>query len=130
MASRLNPFDALGDVQTSYRNYVETFQNVDDDTIATWIDDRIDTGKILWKKPFVELNQRFKYGTALGQFVDDNILHSSVLDVFDDEDGNPIKPYKHQAEAIQSIDHGNTIVSTGTGSGKSFAFGIPLVSTA
>jgi superfamily II DNA or RNA helicase/rubrerythrin len=128
MASRLNPFDALGDVQTSYRNYVETFQNVDDDTIATWIDDRIDTGKILWKKPFVELNQRFKYGTALGQFVEDNILHSSVLDVFDDEDGNPIKPYKHQAEAIQSIDHGNTIVSTGTGSGKSFAFGIPLVS--
>ncbi|WP_416841815.1 DEAD/DEAH box helicase [Haloferax sp. DFSO52] len=128
MTTRLNPFDALDEVQSSYRNYVETFQNVDDEIIAEWIDDRVNTGKVLWKEPFVELNQRFEYGTALEQLVDDGILHEGILDVFDDSEGNPIEPYKHQADAIRSIDQGNTIVSTGTGSGKSFAFGIPIVS--
>jgi superfamily II DNA or RNA helicase/ribosomal protein L37AE/L43A len=128
LSSSLNPFDALETVQSDYRNYVETFQNVDDETIEAWIDERIESGKVLWKEPFVELNQRFKQGTRLEQFVDDGVLHRGILDVFDDESGTPIEPYKHQSEAIRSINQGNTIVSTGTGSGKSFAFGIPIVS--
>ena len=129
MSSRLNPFDALDNVQSSYRSYVETFQNVDDETIDAWIENRIETGKVLWKEPFVQLNQRFKYGDKLEEFVEDGSLHETVLDVFTGGGGNPIEPYKHQTEAIKSIQNGNnTIVSTGTGSGKSFAFGIPIVS--
>ncbi|MFB6185698.1 MAG: DEAD/DEAH box helicase, partial [Halobacteriaceae archaeon] len=129
MASHLNPFDALDNVQSSYRSYVETFQNVDDETINAWIENRIETGKVLWKEPFVQLNQRFQYGNTLEEFVADDKLHEGILDVFTGAGGNPIEPYKHQTEAIQSIQAGNnTIVSTGTGSGKSFAFGIPIVS--
>ncbi|MFP9192772.1 DEAD/DEAH box helicase [Natrialbaceae archaeon A-CW1-1] len=129
MASRLNPFDALDNVQSSYRSYVETFQNVDDETINAWIENRIETGKVLWKEPFVQLNQRFQYGDTLEEFVTDDKLHEGILDVFTGAGGDPIEPYKHQTEAIQSIQAGNnTIVSTGTGSGKSFAFGIPIVS--
>jgi ATP-dependent helicase YprA (DUF1998 family) len=129
MTARLNPFDALENVQSSYRSYVETFQNVDDETINTWIEDRIESGKVLWKEPFVQLNQRFEYGGPLEEFTEDGTLHPGVLDVFTGADGTPIDPYKHQTEAIQSIQGGNnTIVSTGTGSGKSFAFGIPIVS--
>ena len=129
MSSNLNPFDALDNVQSSYRSYVETFQNVDDETINAWIENRIQNGKVLWKEPFVQLNQRFQYGDALEDFVADGRLHEDILDVFTGADGEPIEPYKHQTEAIQSIQAGNnTIVSTGTGSGKSFAFGIPIVS--
>ena len=129
MVTRLNPFDALDNVQSSYRSYVETFQNVDDETINAWIENRIETGKVLWKEPFVQLNQRFQYGDTLEEFVADDKLHEGILDVFIGAGGDPIEPYKHQTEAIQSIQSGNnTIVSTGTGSGKSFAFGIPIVS--
>ena len=129
MATRLNPFDALDNVQSSYRSYVETFQNVDDETINAWIENRIETGKVLWKEPFVQLNQRFQYGDSLEEFVADDTLHDGILNVFTGAGGDPIEPYKHQTEAIQSIQAGNnTIVSTGTGSGKSFAFGIPIVS--
>jgi ATP-dependent helicase YprA (DUF1998 family)/ribosomal protein L37AE/L43A len=129
MATRLNPFNALDNVQSSYRSYVETFQNVDDETINAWIENRIETGKVLWKEPFVQLNQRFQYGDTLDEFVADGTLHKGILDVFTGAGGDPIEPYKHQTEAIHSIQAGNnTIVSTGTGSGKSFAFGIPIVS--
>jgi len=43
---RLKNFDALGEVQTSYGDYVETFQNIDD-TIDAWADEWINTGKAL-----------------------------------------------------------------------------------
>jgi len=129
MSSRLNPFDALDDVQHSYRSYVETFQDVADDTIETWIENRIQSGTVLYKEPFVQLNHRFEQGQTLDQFVDKGFLDAGVLDVFTGENDTPIEPYKHQTEAIESIQAGNnTIVSTGTGSGKSFAFGIPIVS--
>ena len=129
MSTPLNPFDALDNVQHTYRSYVETFQNVDDETINSWIENRIATGKVLWKEPFVQLNQRFQYGETLEEFVANNKLHKGIIDVFTGVGGDPIEPYKHQTEAIQSIQSGNnTIVSTGTGSGKSFAFGIPIVS--
>lgn len=65
MAVRLNPFDALDDVQHSYRSYVETFQNVADDTTDTWIEDRIQSGTVLYKEPFVQLNHRFQQGSKL-----------------------------------------------------------------
>lgn len=52
----------LLEVQTPYWDYVETFQKVDDDTIEAWIDERINTGKVLWKEPFVQLNERFQTG--------------------------------------------------------------------
>ncbi|WP_318567487.1 DEAD/DEAH box helicase [Salinigranum marinum] len=129
MSTVLNPFEALEQVQSSYQSYVETFQNVDDSIIESWIEDRVRTGKVLWKEPFVQLNQRFEHGDTLEQFVADGELHEGVLDIFTGREGKPIEPYKHQTEAIHSIQAGNnTIVSTGTGSGKSFAFGIPIVS--
>ena len=58
---RLKNFDALGEVQTSYGDCVETFQNVDD-TIDAWADEWINTGKALWKEPFFQLNERVQTG--------------------------------------------------------------------
>ena len=37
--------------------------------------------------------------------------------------------YSHQAEALQSAREGHTIVTTGTASGKSLAFNLPVLET-
>lgn len=125
----MNPFEALDDIQQSYRSYVETFQQFENETLEDWVTRRIDRGSVLWKEPFVQLDQRFEEGQSLGSFVDDNILHEGVFDVFTTADGKPIQPYKHQSEAVRSVTDGNnTVVATGTGSGKSFAFGMPIIS--
>lgn len=62
--TRLKTFNALGEVQTSYVNYVETFQNVDDDTIGAWIDEWINTGMVLWKELYFQLNERVQTGRS------------------------------------------------------------------
>ena len=132
----MNPFETLTHVQDSYKNYVYTFQKIRDHAIEKWVQDKISEGTLLWKDPYIQLNRRFEQGESLQKLVDESILHKNVLQIFSKKNpfgkltGSPITPYKHQSEAILSIlrDNANTLVTTGTSSGKSFCFGIPIVS--
>ena len=95
--------------------------------------ERIDDGSLLWRDPYIQLARRFKTGLSFENFVEDGLIHPDTPKCFTVEGGNrqadPIRPYKHQSEAVRAVQSGNnTIVATGTGSGKSFAFGIPIVS--
>jgi len=132
----VNPFEALRNVQSAYKDYVFTFQKIRNPVIREWIHEKIEKGSLLWKDPHIQLNRRFQPGTTLQELVNDGILHRGVLKVFTTRDRNgrltdtPITPYRHQSEAILSIlrDRANTLITTGTSSGKSFCFGIPIVS--
>ena len=67
--------------------------------------------------------------------VEEGFLHKDTLKIFTiktgDRESDPIQPYQHQSKAIKTIlqKQKNTIISTGTGSGKSFCFGIPIINT-
>ena len=130
----MNPFHALADVQDAYQRYVRTFQQFRNPQIGDWVSERIQQGTLLWKDPYVQLARRFEQGMSFEAFVEEDLLHPDTAACFTVEAGNrdaaPITPYKHQSEAVHAVQNGhNTIVATGTGSGKSFAFGIPIVST-
>ena len=132
----VDPFEALDNVQDAYKTYVFTFQKIKNPVIREWVNEKIAEGPLLWKDPYIQLNRRFQQGESLHQLVEKGILHGGVLKVFVTKDAKgkltdtPIIPYRHQSEAVISIlrDNANTIVTTGTSSGKSFCFAIPIVS--
>ncbi len=130
----MNPFEALEYVQDIYKTYVFTFQKFKNPTIQNWVHDKIGEGTLLWKEPFIQLNRRFEKGDTLQELISADLINTGVLKVFTkkagDRNAEPISPYKHQSDAIRSIlaDNANTIVTTGTSSGKSFTFYIPIVS--
>jgi superfamily II DNA or RNA helicase/ribosomal protein L37AE/L43A len=132
----MNPFETLRYVQDQYKTYVYTFQKIKNPHIRKWIFDRINNGSLLWRAPHIQLNQRFAPGESLQGLTSGGLLHPDILKVFTTRDGagkltaNPINPWKHQSESIRSIlaDKANTVLTTGTSSGKSFCFGIPIVS--
>ena len=132
----MDPFDSLNKVQDEYKSYVFTFQKIKNPVIREWISEKIAEGQLLWKDPHIQLNRRFQEGENLQSLVEKDVLHKGILKVFTTRDSEgklsntPIKPYKHQSEAILSIlrDLKNTIITTGTSSGKSFCFAIPIVS--
>lgn len=132
----MNPFETLRYVQEQYKTYVYTFQKIKNPHIQRWIFDRINNGSLLWRAPHVQLNQRFAPGQTLQEMITNGLLHPDVQKVFTtrDADGklttNPINPRKHQSESVTSIlgDKVNTVITTGTSSGKSFCFGMPIVS--
>ena len=128
-----NPFLGLHQVQERYRQYVHTFQQFENPAIQEWVRERVEHGTLLWRDPYIQLAHRFEEGDSFGELVDAGLLHPKTPRYFTRVAGDPqaprLHPYRHQSEAIRAIQQGhNTIVATGTGSGKSFCFGIPIVS--
>ena len=133
----MNPFTTLSQIQQAYLTYVHTFQKFQNPAIRDWVAERVEKGTLLWRDPYIQLSRRFEEGETLPALVEAGSLHPDTPACFTVEPGDrtapPIHPYKHQSDAIRAIlgnlqSPSNTIVATGTGSGKSFCFGIPIVS--
>jgi len=135
MEQIFNPFRTLEDIQQDYLAYVESFQQIRSQEIKDWIEARLEGGGLLWKPPYIQISLPFMPGDRLEKLVAEGVLHPGVLKFARREKSDPasppVSPYLHQVDAIRRLHAGrNVIVATGTGSGKSFAFGIPIVSTA
>ena len=78
----------------------------------------------LRKGPFISLSRPFKQGASVARLVADGVFHPKM---------KAVVPYTtlraHQEAAIRSVHRGNTtLVSTGTGSGKTESFLYPIIS--
>ncbi|MHA1338826.1 MAG: DEAD/DEAH box helicase [Promethearchaeota archaeon] len=118
-----NIFLIADNLQETYKNFVITFQKFQNPVIKDWVNGQMKKAELLYKEPLIELNFQFEKGKSLEKFVKEGILQKEILDIF------KIEPYKHQSEAIEKVckEKKNIIVSTGTGSGKSECFWIPII---
>jgi len=133
MSKQVNNFVALDAVRDAYRRYVATFQRFRNPVIKEWIENQVQEGTILWREPLIELNRRYKEGERLEKFLERGTLEPEILKIFrkeiNDPNSPPIQLYYHQSIAINKLlaNQENIVVATGTGSGKSFCFGIPII---
>ena len=80
----------------------------------------------LLKGPYVSLSRPFRQGTAVSELVREGVFHPHMRQRIPDDITHV---YGHQEEAIRAIRSGRTtLVSTGTGSGKTECFLYPIVS--
>ena len=133
----MNPLAVHRELTDAYRRFVGSSQQFQDDDVERWVEERIDRDQFLWREPLVTVRRRFKYGDDLETLVEDGYLDRRVLPCFTvaigDRDAEPIRPFEHQTDAIKLLTDetpSNVVVATGTGSGKSFTFSIPIVSEA
>lgn len=130
----MNPFKVFQEVKQQYKAYIQTFQVFKNKEIETYVNNQINHGKMLWQEPIVQISKRFKTGQTLKQFVDEGILHPAIEKVFqltNERTGEHfmIHPHLHQEQSIKIVSgkSENLVVTTGTGSGKSLCFEIPIV---
>ena len=116
-----------------YSSYITSFFEIADDRIKSTVQKEFQDG-LLWPEPLLQLNPAFASGGNVDELVHENVLHPLCADIFrrdkseDDPAGKPMLLYKHQAEAIRAAQTGNSyVLTTGTGSGKSLAYIIPIV---
>ena len=115
-----------------YADYVQSFLKIDDSRIKGAVDAEIESG-LLWPEPRIGLNPSFESGGRIDDLADGDFLHKECRRIFQIKDsaGNVISPlelHKHQREAIEvAKGGGNYVLTTGTGSGKSLAYIIPIV---
>lgn len=85
--------------------------------------------------PWLEINDVFKSGKSINELIDEGVLSKLFIDLEKNKPTNypkslPLdrKLYLHQEKAIRLIASGdNAIISTGTGSGKTNCFMIPVL---
>ncbi|MGH7969216.1 MAG: DEAD/DEAH box helicase, partial [Limisphaerales bacterium] len=81
-----------------------------------------------WPDPLIQINPSYKAGASFDSLVKGGALHRSIPEIFQDK-GTPLRLHKHQEQAIVLGAQGESfVVTTGTGSGKSLCFFIPIVS--
>lgn len=80
-----------------------------------------------WPDPLIQLNLSYKDGGKVQDAVDEGLLHPRCARIFS-FNGQPMTLHAHQKAAVQLYRaHQNFVVTTGTGSGKSLTFFIPIV---
>jgi ATP-dependent helicase YprA (DUF1998 family)/very-short-patch-repair endonuclease len=114
-----------------YRDYVTSFVEIADGRIKERVTQALDEGA-LWPEPLIQLNPAFESGGTVAQLVREGRLHPECERIFQiKKAGVPphdLRLHRHQAEAIDAARTGASyVLTTGTGSGKSLAYIVPIV---
>ena len=83
-----------------------------------------------WPEPLVSLNPHFERGLSVAELARDGVLHPLAADIFRTQAGS-INLHRHQEQAVAKAAAGESFaVTTGTGSGKSLCFFVPIIDAA
>ena len=125
----LNPLVASNRIREEYRRYLLSTFPLRRDDLRHELEAQLGGEFSLSKGPYLQVSPPFVTGVSVRQLVDEDVLSQLWLDV--PPSAFPIdRPlYAHQEEAIRKAKSGrrNLIVATGTGSGKTECFLIPIV---
>ena len=85
--------------------------------------------KRYWPEPLIQINPSYKRSTDVGALAEKWRHRALVAPTSSARSGRPLTLYKHQEQAIALAADGESfVVTTGTGSGKSLCFFVPIVS--
>jgi ATP-dependent helicase YprA (DUF1998 family) len=124
----MQPLRLADATRTDYRRYIRTSFPVLDEQLRTLIDRMIEERNLLWKSPYVSLSRPYESKVTVQNLIDEGVLHPRLAAIFRPSAGNEWRLFWHQEAAARRILQGlPTIVSSGTGSGKTEAFLIPIL---
>lgn len=128
----INPIEVSRELRTTYGRYLETLVEPRDEAVKAALKSAIrdaETGpNSLVKGPYLEAQPPYVKGSTIRNLVDKGLLSKSFLS-FPPTDLPIDRPlYAHQEQAIERVSSGNSIlVATGTGSGKTESFLLPII---
>src|SRR5262249_26105061 len=127
----MNVFDFRGRLIDDYAAYTGSFIEIRDLRIRDFLRRQLDAG-VLWPEPLIQLNPSFETGDSIDELVSQGVLHAECRRAFSiktdlHSSGQPLRLHRHQSEAVRVARDGHPyILTTGTGSGKSLAYIVPI----
>lgn len=129
----MDVFKVHEQVIADYRAFTSGFVEVRNPRIKQYVNDQFEQG-VQWPDPWLSLNPSFASGGAVPDLVAEGLLHPEAGRIFrrkenkQDAGRDPIVLHQHQREAIEAAQTGKSyVLTTGTGSGKSLAYIVPIV---
>ncbi len=126
-----NVFSFRDQLVDEYALFSRSFTRIQSDDIRTAVDRQYDAGRY-WPEPLIQINPNYQRKGTVQQLAREDVLHQLCGDIFQvgKAEGNPqpLVLYAHQLEALAKGQNGQSfVVTTGTGSGKSVAFFLPVI---
>lgn len=126
-----NPIETARKVEDSYREYIATTIHFDDSDLQKQLETILCEPGYLAKGPFLEAAPPYRKDKTVADLVDEGLLCKGMMSLGGGEARNfdPYRPlYVHQVKAIEkSVAGRNYAVVTGTGSGKTECFLLPIL---
>jgi ATP-dependent helicase YprA (DUF1998 family) len=126
-------FDLRNRLVEDYASYTRSFIKIADRRISENVETALDNGA-LWPEPLLQLNPTFFPGGTIDDLVAEGTLHPECQRIFRidksdvDHTGKELLLHAHQTEAIrQAKANQSYVVTSGTGSGKSLTYIVPIV---
>lgn len=124
----IHPLITTQKLRESYINYLKTIKPFQDDELRREFARAIETPDMLVKGPLVQIALPYKKDLSIHQLVDEGVLSPRFEKLCSKALGYDRSLYAHQVNAIRKAVVGqNLVVSTGTGSGKTETFLIPIL---
>ncbi len=128
-----NVFDYRNAVINEYSSFSRSFTKIQAADIKKEVDTEYDKERY-WPKPLIQINPNYQVHNSVDDLCDKGVLSPKCRDIFRvkkseaDKIGKPMSLYLHQTQAISlAAAKQSYVVTTGTGSGKSLSFFIPIV---
>lgn len=125
-----NPIHAARKVEESYREYIATTIHFADADLQEQLEEILHRRGYLAKGPFLEAAPPYRKDKNIAELVEEGVLCRSMLKLGGGNRNHfdPMRPlYVHQVRAVRKASAGrNYAVVTGTGSGKTESFLLPI----
>ena len=128
----MDVFKFRNDVVREYGRFSRSFTKIRSDDIHRFVKREYD-GARFWPSPLIQFNPNFESGAWVDELVNNGVLHHECRKIFrlkrpEDPHGRAMRLYRHQVDAIEIAGRQESFaLTTGTGSGKSLAYFIPIV---
>ena len=129
----MDVFDFRDKLVDEHARFTRSFVRIRAADIKTHVDQEY-AAERFWPAPMVQLNPAFVSGGDIGRFVAEGVLHPECERIFRagksaaGAPGAALTLHRHQEQAIRIAQRRESyVLTTGTGSGKSLAYFIPII---
>lgn len=121
-------FDLHSSVLSDYRDFIGSFLLIADDRAREFVNRSLEEESRLWPDFLLQISPSYATGSSVEDLAQNGQISGETARIFRTSEGKPYRLYRHQEEAIRkAFAKESFVVTSGTGSGKSLCYFLPIV---
>jgi ATP-dependent helicase YprA (DUF1998 family)/very-short-patch-repair endonuclease len=121
-------FDLHKETLQAYQSFIQSFIHISDERIRAYVESLFYAGDAFWPPPLLQISPSYAKADTVDDLVVQSYLDAKTAQIFRTPTGKPYRLYQHQREALlRAYAKESYILTSGTGSGKSLAYFLPII---
>jgi ATP-dependent helicase YprA (DUF1998 family) len=126
-----NVFSFRDRLIAEYSSFSRSFTRIAADDILRVVEQEYAAGRY-WPEPLIQINPNYQRKGTIQALADEGVVHKACAEIFQvgkaEGHSQPLHLYAHQLQALaKGQARQSYVVTTGTGSGKSLSFFVPII---